>query len=131
MFFESSTHTGNKSLVDARTLTRCVDDSRCLFLLCLLSLWFHSCTVTWICYIKITNPPDQHLSGRIRDTGQCRTGSGGAAPRLFPRITTFLEDGLLLLHGRAIVQGGAWDTGKRRDVVETLGPDFRHRSILH
>lgn len=23
------------------------------------------------------------------------------------------------------------DTGKRRDVVETLGPDFRHRSILH
>ncbi|XP_012348306.1 uncharacterized protein LOC100865719 [Apis florea] len=34
-------------------------------------------------------------------------GSGGAAPRLFPRITTFLEDGLLLLHGRAIVQGGA------------------------
>lgn len=23
------------------------------------------------------------------------------------------------------------DTGKRRDVVEALGPDFRHRSILH
>lgn len=61
IFFESSTCTGNKSLVDARTLTRCVDDSRCLFLLCLFSLWFHSCTVTWICYIRITNLPDQHL----------------------------------------------------------------------
>lgn len=61
IFFESSTHTGNKSLVDARTLTRCVDDSRCLFLLCLFSLWFHSCTVTWICYVRITNPSDQHL----------------------------------------------------------------------
>lgn len=23
------------------------------------------------------------------------------------------------------------DTGKRRDVVKALGPDFRHRSILH